>query len=249
MDRCLDSELQFASRSKVVCVGGSGGQGLEDLGHFLRALPGNLDASLLVTLHRPVGVPSYLRHILQRHFAGPVVVAEDGAPLVPGTCYIGEPDQHLTLGTGRCAALIPDAEHALRNRTIDALFLSVAEHAGAFGTGVILSGSLSDGSAGLATIHAAGGTVMAVTPSSHFWSDMPRNAIGRVGSLAVVDNVAGLAARFGTGETNPGIPRHEWRDGAPFPLSRVLGPIDGAKRPAEPAGEVGRTKPRSGQTT
>jgi two-component system chemotaxis response regulator CheB len=169
--------------TRVICVGASGGLGLRDLQALLAALSPDLDAAVLVTLHRPVDVPSELRSVLERASRMPVRIAADGEGLRPGHCYIGEPAGHVTLGSGGRIALISDPENDYRNRTIDTLFASAAEHAGALGAGVVLSGSLHDGSEGLAAIKAAGGLALAGAPDADFSGDMPRNAESYAGPL------------------------------------------------------------------
>jgi two-component system chemotaxis response regulator CheB len=73
--------------------------------------------------------------------------------------------------------LLDDPINRYRNRTIDALFRSVAAHAGSRMVGVVLSGSLDDGSRGLAAIKAAGGTTMVLTPHWSGGKGMPENAV------------------------------------------------------------------------
>jgi two-component system chemotaxis response regulator CheB len=79
--------------------------------------------------------------------------------------------------------LLDDPTNGYRNRTIDALFRSVAAHAGSEMIGVVLSGSLDDGSRGLAAIKAAGGTSMVLTPNRRGRKGMPENAINYDGPL------------------------------------------------------------------
>jgi chemotaxis response regulator CheB len=79
--------------------------------------------------------------------------------------------------------LLDDPTNGYRNRTIDALFRSVAAHAGSEMIGVVLSGSLDDGSRGLAAIKAAGGTSMVLTPNRRGRKGMPENAINYDGPI------------------------------------------------------------------
>jgi two-component system chemotaxis response regulator CheB len=118
-----------------------------------------------VVLHRPWARLSRLRDILARASHLPVIIAEEGDRLQIGTCYIREPAEHLTLAARSRAHLLDDPSNSYRNRTNDALFRSVAAHAGSRLIGVVLSGSHDDGSRGLAAIRAAGGTSMVLTPN------------------------------------------------------------------------------------
>jgi two-component system, chemotaxis family, protein-glutamate methylesterase/glutaminase len=170
-------------------IGASGRQGLDDIKAVLAALSHPLDAIVLVVLHRPRDRPSALREILARGLAIPVRVAEQGERLEPNAIYIGEPDQHLTL-LGARAELI---EEQHRNRTIDLLFKSVAEQAGRLTIGVVLSGSLDDGSRGLAAIHDAGGVTMVVKQERQSPRGMPDNAVDFDGPINVIGSPAFIA--------------------------------------------------------
>ena len=177
----------------IVAVGASGVRGLEDLQALLSALPDDLRAIVLIVLHRPAHLESSLHEILSRRQPTPVVVARDGQRLTWSQRYIGEPSRHLTLGSGCTAQLIHDPTHAYRNRTADALFHSVAEHAGRNGIGVVLSGGLDDGARGLAAIKAAGGGTLVRTPASRSAGGMPESAIRHNDPVDVVGMPRDLA--------------------------------------------------------
>ena len=159
-----------------VAIGASGREGLDDIKALLAALPDPLAAVVLVVLHRPTDRISHLRAILSRASAMPVVIAGEGERFRPDTCYIGEPAGHLTLIDRSLAHLINDPGNRLRNRTIDALFQSLAARAGRRVIGVVLSGALDDGSRGLAAIKAAGGISMVLTSTGRSRRGMPENA-------------------------------------------------------------------------
>ena len=186
------------SHPSVVAVGASGAGGLLDMAHLLSLLPVSFPGVILLTLHRPADRPSNLASILQRVSALPVMVASRLQSLHPGTCYVGEPAAHLTLYSSTAIELVADLGHGYRNRTIDLLFGSVAIYAANRAIGVVLSGSLADGSRGLAAITQAGGVSMARDPRQHFEGDMPRNAIAAAGPLHCVDYVPGLAREIVT---------------------------------------------------
>src|SRR6185312_3966517 len=160
----------------VIAIGASGAEGLSDIKALLCALPHPLKAVVLVVLHRPIDRISRLRDILARSCPIRVAIAEEGERFEAGVCYIGEPAGHLTLAARNYAHLIDDPQNAYRNRTVDALFRSVAEHDGRRMIGVVLSGALDDGSRGLAAIKAAGGVTMVVTSPAGAKRGMPENA-------------------------------------------------------------------------
>jgi chemotaxis response regulator CheB len=167
----------------IIAIGASGSDGLDDIKALLAGFTDPLAAIVLVVLHRPWDLLSHLRDILARASHLPVVIATNGDGLQLGTCYIGEPAEHLTLAAKSRVHLLDDPTNSYRNRTIDALFRSVAAHAGSRMIGVVLSGSLDDGSRGLAAIKAAGGTTMVLTPNRRGGRGMPENAINYGGPI------------------------------------------------------------------
>jgi two-component system chemotaxis response regulator CheB len=177
----------------VVAVGASGPEGLNDIKALLAGLPAGLPAVILVVLHRPWDAPSNLRAILARTCRHPVVIAEEGEKFEPGTVYIGEPAQHLTLAAQSFGIAIDDPLRSHGNRTVDLLFKSVAEHGKGRMIGVVLSGSLDDGSRGLATIHKAGGLTMVLTPDLLPRQGMPENAIAFDGPIDTIGSPEDIA--------------------------------------------------------
>lgn len=178
-----------------VAIGASGPEGMDDIVDLLRALAHPSEAILMVVLHRPSDRISFLGAVLSRKSGLPVVVAAEADRLEPGTCYIGEPDGHLTLMDHHTAHLVEGADHVLRNRTVDTLFNSLAERAGHRVIGVVLSGSLDDGSRGLAAIHAAGGCTMVLDPG-HKPRGMQQNAIEFDGPIDFVGTAREIAGKI-----------------------------------------------------
>ena len=176
-----------------IAIGASGNEGLNDIRDLLGALITPIEAIVMVVLHRPTDKISYLREILARASSIPVVIAAEAETFVPGTCYIGEPDEHLTLMDTNLAHLVPGPGHTLRNRTVDTLFNSLASHAGSRVIGVVLSGSLDDGSRGLAAIHATHGITMVLDPG-YKPRGMQRNAIDYDGPISFVGTALEIAA-------------------------------------------------------
>jgi two-component system chemotaxis response regulator CheB len=219
------------SANFVVALGASGSQGLQDLVEFL-ASPADLSGAVILTvLHRPVDLPSCLGSVLQRRSGVPVEIAGPGARFRPGVCYIGEPDNHLVVAPDGRAALIRDPRGRYRNRTVDALFESVAASMGGLAMGVVLSGALADGSKGLAAIRLAGGTVMARSPDGSAFTDMARNAIDRVGPLDLVGSVPALAAAVRR-LTSPESPGAYYRLPSVDDVSLCGAPLKMLERPA-----------------
>jgi two-component system chemotaxis response regulator CheB len=169
-----------------VAIGASGAQGLNDIRTLLSQLPVSLDAVVLVVLHRPWDKISYLKEILSRASLMPVVIAGDGERFERGVVYIGEPADHLTLAQKSFGAIVEDPDRQYGNRTIDLLFKSVAQFGDGRMIGVILSGSLDDGSRGLAEIHHAGGLSMVLTPGANALPGMQESAMAYDGAIDTV---------------------------------------------------------------
>ena len=169
-----------------VAVGASGVDGLADIRTLLKVLPLPLRAVVLVVLHRSWDKPSRLQEVLARSSAHPILIADEGERFEEGCVYIGEPAQHLTLAARSLVEIIDDPTRIHRNRTIDLLFRSVARHGNGRMIGVVLSGSLDDGSRGLAAIHEAGGLTMVITPVSMSNFSMPESAISYDGPIDTI---------------------------------------------------------------
>jgi two-component system, chemotaxis family, protein-glutamate methylesterase/glutaminase len=176
-----------------IAIGASGSDGLDDIRKLLSLLEEPLRATVLVVLHRPWEKPTNLASILRRSCPHPVRIASENEHLEPGCVYIGEPAEHLTLIGSNLGKIIVDPTKLHRNRTVDLLFKSVAEHGREHMIGVVLSGSLDDGSRGLAAIHHAGGLTMVLLPSRAGQIDMRNNAIEFDGPIDVIGSVLDIA--------------------------------------------------------
>lgn len=173
-------------RPWFVAIGASGPVGLDDIGALLHELPPSPDVVVLIVLHRSWDKVSHLQPVLSRWSRMPVAIASQGERFERGTAYIGEPAEHLTLAARSFGELVKDPKRRYRNRTIDLLMRSLAEHGGARSIGVVLSGFLDDGSRGLAAIHHAGGLTMVLKPSGSPTPGMPENAIAYDGPVSLI---------------------------------------------------------------
>lgn len=181
-----------AVRRDVIVIGASAG-GLLHIRTLLELLPADLPAIVLAVLHRPGDQVSHLREVLARRSRMQVVEAAHGEELLVGVCYLGQPAEHLGIDELVRAKLTADPGAARRGRTIDDLFVSVARHAGPRAIGVVLSGALRDGTAGLAAIKRAGGIALVQSPADAQFADMPESAIAGEGIVDLVAPTAELA--------------------------------------------------------
>ncbi len=174
----------------VIVLGASAG-GVEVLVRLVRQLPPGLPAALLVVCHVPADGVSVLPDILSR--AGPLLAthARDGEPLHPGHVYVAPPDHHLLVQPGR-VVLSRDARENNFRPAIDPLFRSAARAYGPRVVGVVLSGALYDGVAGLLAVRSEGGVTVVQSPEDALVAALPRRAAEVVHPDHVVPT-AGLA--------------------------------------------------------
>jgi two-component system chemotaxis response regulator CheB len=123
--------------------------------------------------------PSVLPKILDRAGPLPAVAAVDGEPVEPGRLYVARPDLHLLLEDG-CVRLVRGPKENRHRPAIDASMRSAAVEYGPRCVGVVLSGSLSDGTAGLAAVKRRGGVAVVQDPEDALFPSMPRSALERI---------------------------------------------------------------------
>jgi two-component system chemotaxis response regulator CheB len=161
----------------IIAIGGSAGSGTV-LKQILSGLPQDLPASVLISTHIPAG-SSYLAEMLRGSSALPVSQAVDGQPLEHGRVYVAAPDRHLLLVDHTIRLGYGPRENMARP-AIDAMFRSAAYAFGPRVIGVVLTGYLSDGAAGLAAIKQRGGLAVVQHPVDAEVGDMPRAALEAV---------------------------------------------------------------------
>jgi two-component system chemotaxis response regulator CheB len=172
----------------LVVIGASAG-GLHALVELIRLLPTDLRASLVIVQHMsPQSTAAALLGHLVALRTFPCKVAEDGDRLALGRIYIGPADFHLLVKDDRLLVTKGARENRFRPG-IDPLFRSAAVSRGARAIGVVLTGMLDDGVAGLIAIKRCGGVTIAQDPSEATYPDMPRNAVEQ----AHVDHCVALA--------------------------------------------------------
>jgi two-component system chemotaxis response regulator CheB len=212
----------------LVVVGASAG-GVEALRRFVHALPSDFRAPILVVLHSSPGARSYLPEILTRAGPLPVRHASDGEPLEGGRIYVAPPDCHLVVDPGRARVVRGPRENGHRP-AIDPLFRTASSIYDGHVAGVVLSGTLDDGTVGLHCIRERGGATLVQDPDDALYADMPLNAIAYVHPDYVqpieelVDTLVRLTASsprvLGTNGTVPDDPM----DAAPAPSAEVAQP-------------------------
>jgi two-component system chemotaxis response regulator CheB len=168
----------------IVVVGASAG-GIEALMNLVRRLPGDLPAAVFVVVHVPPTATSALPSILERAGALPALHPADGQPIEPSRIYVAPPDHHLLVRPGQVRLGRGPKENGHRP-AVDPLFRSAALHYGPRAIGVVLSGSLDDGAAGLLAIKGRGGMALVQDPDEALFPSMPRAAMENVEVDAVL---------------------------------------------------------------
>ena len=152
------------------------------LTEILAGMPADFPAPILVVMH--IGDhPSILPALLARRCALSVRHAGHHETLGPGMVLIAPPDRHLLVERHDGALRTVLARGPKENHSrpaIDTLFRSAAAACGDASAGVILTGYLDDGVAGLQAIKACGGTAIVQDPANASVPDMPRHAIDQV---------------------------------------------------------------------
>ena len=131
----------------VVVIGASAG-GLEAISRILRAMPHDVDAAILIVLHTANRAASFLPQVLERAGKLPVCHPADGDAIERGRVYIAPPGFHMIVESG-FVRVVQGPRENLNRPAIDPLFRSAAAVYGPRVIGVILTGMMDDGTAGL----------------------------------------------------------------------------------------------------
>ncbi len=175
-------------RQDIVVIGASAG-GIQALITLLGGLPADLPAAIFVVVHIPPYSISLLPEILGRAGPLPAAHAVHGEAIRPSRIYVAPPNRHLLVRRDQVEVTGGPRENHVRP-AVDPLFRSAARAYGQRVVGVVLSGSLYDGSAGLLAVKGRGGVAIVQDPDDAAVDSMPRNAL----ALVEADYTAGAAA-------------------------------------------------------
>jgi two-component system, chemotaxis family, protein-glutamate methylesterase/glutaminase len=164
-------------RRDIVVVGASAG-GVEALTRFVSRLALGFAGAVFIVLHVGPASRSVLPGILARRTELPVAHAVDGDPIEPGRILVAPPDRHLLLEPGRVGVVTAPPENGHRPG-IDPLFRTAAQAYRERVVGVLLSGTLADGTVGLEAIKREGGLSLVQDPDDALYPGMPQSAISR----------------------------------------------------------------------
>jgi two-component system chemotaxis response regulator CheB len=160
----------------VVVIGASAG-GMPPLEALLRGLPGDLPAALFVVMHRsPEADDEVMVWSLQRNTSLKCVVPRHGEPIRRGVVYVAPADKHILLKQDQIMITGGPRENYYRP-SIDTVFRSAAVAFGSRVIGIILSGMLQDGTAGMEAIKRCGGICLVQKPEDAQFPSMPRSVL------------------------------------------------------------------------
>jgi two-component system, chemotaxis family, protein-glutamate methylesterase/glutaminase len=163
---------------QVIAIGTSAG-GQQALTSLLSYLPSNFPAAILIASHLSPILPSHLPRIVGRLSKLTTAAAVEGESVLEGRVYFAVPDRHLML-SGSHLRLTRGPRESHARPSIDVLFRSCAASLGARAIGVVLTGALDDGTAGLWAIKDAGGQAIVQSPAEAEYSSMPEHALRHV---------------------------------------------------------------------
>ena len=160
---------------KVIAIGGSAGS-LDTILNIIANSFLNNNIFYIVVLHRKSDNDSLLAGLFSSRTKFKVKEVEDKDSISPGYIYIAPPDYHMLIQDGRIRITRGPKENRFRP-AVDPLFRSAAYSYGNRVIGVILSGALDDGTAGLWTVKHYGGIAIVQNPMDAEVPSMPENAI------------------------------------------------------------------------
>jgi two-component system chemotaxis response regulator CheB len=182
--------LELVKR-KVVVIGASLG-GVAAIPSLISQLPADFPAPVLVVLHIDAH-RSYLPRLISARGVLPAAHAVDGETIVAGRVYVAPPDAHLLLD-GDVLRLYQGPKENHSRPAIDPLFRSAALSRGKDVIGVVLTGMLDDGTAGLQAIKQGGGVAIVQHPQDAVAPSMPQSALRYVSvdHCVTIDAISGL---------------------------------------------------------
>ncbi len=165
---------------KFIIVVGTSAGGMNALIELVAHLKENMDAAFFIVMHLSrTSISDFLVHRLQPHTSLQCEVAKEDMPIEKGHIYVAAPNQHLLVKKDKIILGRGPEENRWRP-SIDVLFRSAAAAYSTRVIGVVLTGSLDDGTTGMLAIKRSGGTCMVQDPNEAEYPDMP---------LSVLDNM------------------------------------------------------------
>jgi two-component system chemotaxis response regulator CheB len=186
-----------AKGHNIIVIGTSAG-GLEALDALVGQLPTDLPSAIFIVQHMsPQNTGIALLHRLAKYKAFRCSLAIDAEKFQAGRIYIAPPDYHLLVKKD-CVLVTKGARENRYRPGIDPLFRSAAATHGSSVVGVLLTGVLDDGTAGLLAVKKCGGITIVQDPKEAAYPEMPQSAVNNVGvtHCAPISEIAGLIEKY-----------------------------------------------------
>jgi len=189
----LAGAARVRSGQRIIAIGSSTG-GPDALHQVVTRLPGTVPC-IVIAQHMPAGFTRALANRLDHAAQMQVKEAEHGETLQPGCAYVAPGGRHLAVerrDTDLVARVFDAAAVNYSKPSVDVLFRSVAQAAGAMSIGVLLTGMGSDGAQGMLEMRQAGGRTVAQDEASSLVWGMPGSAVrlGAAEAVSPLDKVA-----------------------------------------------------------
>lgn len=168
----------MSDKRNIIVIGASAG-GFEAIKQLVGLLPADLDAAIFIVWHMSPDVTGILPQVINQQKTLLATNAVDHEPIITNHVYVAPPDRHLLLEQGFVRVTRGPKENRFRP-AVDPLFRSAAYIYGPRVIGVVLSGGLDDGTAGLWTIKSRGGVAIVQEPGEAEVPSMPENALAAV---------------------------------------------------------------------
>jgi two-component system, chemotaxis family, protein-glutamate methylesterase/glutaminase len=200
------------TETDIIVIGGSAG-GISAMREMLPGLSRDVPAAIFLVLHTSVQSPGLIPDILTLPNAPPVRYAVNGERFKQGVIYVAPSDLHMLVEPSGCIRLAFAPKENRFRPAVDPLFRSAALAFGPRVAGVILSGGLDDGTAGLAAIKAAGGIAIVQNPVEAEAPSMPQSAQRHVAVdyCLPARDIAGLLMRLSSSGGSIAAPTQEDR--------------------------------------
>jgi two-component system, chemotaxis family, CheB/CheR fusion protein len=193
----------------VIAIGASAG-GLEACRALLSDIPGDLSAAFILILHLEPTHDSMMVDLLARHTRLEVIQATHGQALKAGCLHVIPPGVFLSVANRTIHLSEPRGGKAVR-LPYDVLLRSLAKDVGRRCASIVLSGTGTDGTLGIASVHAEGGLVIAQTPKEAGYAGMPESAIasGNVSKVLGTGEMVEVITQFASEAANLAAPTVE----------------------------------------
>ena len=181
---------------RMIVIGASAG-GFEAIKTIIKNLPPDFKPPVFIVWHISPRVKGILPHVLNQLNSIPASNAYNNEPIKASHIYVAPPDYHLLVEKDKVLVTHGPKENRFRP-AVDPLFRSAAYAYRERVIGVILSGALDDGTAGLWTVKNFGGTAIVQDPVDAEFSSMPENAMRQVNVdyCVGVSEIANLLVRL-----------------------------------------------------